>query len=299
MGALNNALSNAQKVLTNATQSLLGNATGLATGTNPLVQPQIVQIAGVNLPATPLISSRDYFLTQLNSWFSAPSLVSQWICVIDMFPPALNSSILRNLERTAGNYNAFDINVAKSLLTSFPMQRVAGCIFANSVQIPSEELSVEAVTVKNNRGYIPGIISNNRADYSSGIQLGFYESNTSFVDMVLRPWVMLASHYGFVTRKDPKYRIKCNITMLFYAKTFQNVSMIPRKVFRFFNCIPTQVSQQNYDYSEKSEVTSFDVRFNFTNYTVENNLYLPLPQIIAAAKTQSVPALQKIVPFLS
>jgi len=297
MGLLNNALSNAQRVLTNAGESFLANARGVLNGTNPLVQPQIAQIAGVNIPATPLISTRDYFLTQLNSWFTTPSLVSQWICVIDAYPPALNSNVLRNLEITAGNYNAYDLNVAKALLTSYPLQRVAGCIFANTVQIPGESYSVENVAIENNRGFIPGLASGARAGYADGLQIGFYESNTSFVDMILRPWVILASHYGYVTRKDPKYRIKCNITMLFYSKTFQNVSMIPRKVFRFYNCVPSSVAIQNFDYSEKTEVTSFDVKFSFTNYTVENNLYLPLPQIIAAAKTDPSSLIPNVTPF--
>jgi len=294
---LNNALSNAQRVLTNSGESFLSNARGLLNGTNPLVQPQIAQIAGINLPATPLISTRDYFLAQLNSWFTTPSLVSQWICVIDAYPPALNSNILRNLERTAGNYNAYDINVAKALLTSYPLQRVAGCIFANEVQIPGESYSVESIAIENNRGFIPGLASGARTSYSDGLQIGFYESNTSFVDMVLRPWVMLASHYGFITRKDPKYRIKCNITMLFYSKTFQNVSMIPRKVFRFYNCVPTKIAVQNFNYAEKAETTSNSVNFAFTNYTVENNLYLPLPQIISSAKIKPSSLIPKITPF--
>ena len=294
---LNNALSDAQRVLTNSGESFLSNARGLLNGTNPLVQPQIAQIAGISLPATPLISTRDYFLAQLNSWFTTPSLVSQWICVIDAYPPALNSNILRNLERTAGNYNAYDINVAKALLTSYPLQRVAGCIFANEVQIPGESYSVESIAIENNRGFIPGLASGARTSYTDGLQIGFYESNTSFVDMVLRPWVILASHYGYITRKDPKYRIKCNITMLFYSKTFQNVSMIPRKVFRFYNCVPTKIALQNFNYAEKTETTSNSVNFAFTNYTVENNLYLPLPQIISSAKIKSSSLIPKITPF--
>jgi hypothetical protein len=294
---LNNALSLAQRALNITGLSVLNNALGVINGVNPLIQPQIAQILGINIPATPLISTRDYFLEQLNSWYSTPSLVSQWVCVIDVFPPALNSRILRNLERTAGNYNAYDIDVAKSLLTSYPLQRVAGCIFANSVQLPGESFTVENIAIENNRGFIPGLIAKERQGYSEGIQIGFYESNTSFVDMVLRPWVILTSHYGLITRKEPEYRVKCNITMLFYSKTFQNVSMIPRKVFKFYNCIPTKVNIQNFSYQEQDQISSNEVTFAFTNYTVENNLYLPLPQIISSFKANPRSLIPNVTPF--
>jgi len=290
MGALSNALSNAARSLTN-------NIGGVFNGQNPLVQPQIAQILGVSIPATPLISTRDYFLAQLNTWLTSPALQSQWICVIDRFPTTLNSSILRTLERTAGNYNAYDINIAKASLTSFPFQRVAGCIFANSIQMPGESYSIESASVDNNRGFIPGIIGGKRSSYAENqLSLGFYESNTSFIDFVLRPWVMLASHYGFVTRKEPKFNIKCNITLLYYSKTFQNVSMIPRKVFRFYNCVPTTINSQKYSYTEVDYVESYEVNFAYTNYTIENNLYLPLPQIINSYKAGKL-EIPKISPF--
>jgi hypothetical protein len=96
---------------------------------------------------------------------------------------------------------------------------------------------------------------------------------------------MLASHYGHVTRKDSRYKIKTNITLLSFGKTYQNISQIPRKVFRFYNCVPTTVARQNYEYEEPGSVTSYTANFSFTNYTVENSMYLPIPQIIATAKS--------------
>lgn len=290
MGAISNALSNAANGLTNS-------IAGVFNGTNPLIQPQFGSLFGVSLPATPLVSTRDYFLAQLNTWISTPALQSQWICLIDSYPLMLNSSILRNLERTGGNSNAYDINVAKALLTSYPLQKVSGCIFVNSAQIPSEKFTVADVGVDNNRGFIPGIVGSSRDGYASNsLTLGFMETNTSFVDFILRPWVILSSHYGLVRRKQPGLSITCNIVLLHYAKTFQNISMVPRKVFRFYNCVPIMINNQTYGYKEATEVTSYDVSFCYTNYTVENNLYFPLPQIISSIKTGGF-KLPKITPF--
>lgn len=291
MGALNNALSN-------ALQSLVGNFAGGFNGTNPLTQFQIGQVLGVNIPGVPIISSRDYFLAQLNSWVSTPALQSQWILLIDSFPPALNSGMLQNLERTGGVNAAYDINAARTILTMYPFTNVAGCIFANTVQIPSESYAVENASVENNRGFIPGIISSNREGYAGKpLEVGFLETNTSFIDNVMRPWVMLASHLGHVTRKDPKYSVKTNISVYFYSKTFQNLNMIPRKVFRFYNCVPTMVQQQLFDYEEKTTVPGYTVNFSYTNYTIENNLYLPLPQLITTIKNNASALIPQISPL--
>jgi len=276
--AVAGTLSNA---LTNALKSVAGNVTGLINGQNPLTQPQIARLIGFNIPAAPLVSTRDYFLTQLQSWISTPSLQSQWIAVIDRFPPALSTSILQNLERTAGNINAYDINLAKLALTLYPFQYVTGCLFCNSFEMPEEKYSVEEATLKNNRGFIPGVVASNRAGYAgTPLVLGFYDNNTTFTDFIIRPWVMLASHYGHVTRKDPKYSVKCNITLMSFSKTYNDVSMVPRKVFTFFNCVPTLVTRQEYSYDEPNEVKSYTTNFSFTNYTIQNNMYLPIKGII-------------------
>jgi len=270
----------------NVVRSILGNLGGLVNGQNPPTQPQIGNLIGFNIPAAPLVSTRDYFLSQLNSWVSTPSLQSQWIAIIDRFPPALNSAILKNLERTVGNNNAFEINAAKTILTSYPFQYVTGCIFCNSFEMPEEKYTVETATLRNNRGFIPGVLGGARASYAdTPLVLGFYDNNTSFMDFIIRPWVMLASHYGHVTRRDARYSVKCNITLLSYSKTYANISMVPRKVFTFFNCVPTTVSRQNYEYDEPNEVKSYTANFSFTNYTIQNNMYLPLPGIINSIRS--------------
>lgn len=286
--ALNNALSNAANALIGS----IGNAAGgLFTGTNPVTQPQFGSIFNTSIPGTPLISTRDWFLFQLQSWVTNFPLQSQWIAVIESYPPALNSSIIRNLERVGGNRNAYDINIAKTILTSYPFNRVSGCLFCNSCSLPEESYSIATADLPNNRGFIPGIVSGNRKSYADKpLTLGFFETSTSFIDFIMRPWVMLASHYGFMARKGDtpfsksSFNVKTNIILMYFTRTFENVSMVPRKVFKFFNCAPISVSNQEYTYEEPTTVKSYNVNFAYTNYTVENNLYIPLPSLINASK---------------
>jgi hypothetical protein len=274
--------------LTDAFQGLTNNVVGVGRGTNPLSQPQVTSLLGFNVPGVPLISTRDYFLLQLQSWLTTIPLQTQWIAVIDSFPYALNTRILQSLERTDGAKKGFDIDQAKTLLTSFPFQKVIGCVFAQGAQIPGESYTVESAAIENNRGFIPGVISGNRAPYNNmPLQLSFLETNTSIVDFVFRPWTMLASHYGYVAREGDMpgskdyYNVKSNITLLCYTRSYQNISQIPRKVFTFYNVVPTIIQNQNLNYSDEPALaTAYTVSFSYTNYTVQNSMYFPLADII-------------------
>jgi len=274
--------------LTDAFQGLTNNVIGIGRGTNPLSQPQVTSLLGFNVPGVPLISTRDYFLLQLQSWLTSIPLQTQWIAVIDSFPYALRTNILQSLERTDGAKKGFDIDQAKTLLTSFPFQKVIGCVFAQGVQIPGESYGVDSAAIDNNRGFIPGVIAGSRSPYSSTqLQMTFLETNTSFVDFVFRPWTMLASHYGYVARQGDMpgskdyFNVKSNITLLCYTRSYQNISQIPRKVFTFYNVVPTTIQNENLNYGdEPTQAAAYTVNFSYTNYTIQNSMYFPLADII-------------------
>jgi hypothetical protein len=56
---------------TDALNGLGQNFAGLATGQNPLFAPQVTNLFGFNIPGVPIVSVRDYFLFQMESWFTA------------------------------------------------------------------------------------------------------------------------------------------------------------------------------------------------------------------------------------
>jgi hypothetical protein len=64
--------------------------------------------------------------------------------------------------------------------------------------------------------------------------------------------------------------------------------MIPRKVFNFYNCVPYQVSEQSLDYSD-DKLTTYSTRWTYSNYTVENNLYLPVADIVNRISNGEIP----------
>lgn len=269
--------------------AFLNNVGGLFAGTNPPFAPQISNLIGFNIPGVPLISARDYFLSQMTSWLTTVPMVTQWVVVIERFPASLNSSFIQALERVDSGRQGFDISSAVNILKQYPFQRVLGCLFVHGVTIPSEQYDVGSVSVPNNRGFLPGIIANGRNTEPPSLVLEFRESNASFVDSVIRPWSILTSHYGLVARPNDRFDVvgnsydeknmKTNMMVLQYSRSIQNVSMIPRKTWMFYNCAPYNIAEQSLEYGEeKLEVLT--TRWTYSNYTIADGLYLPVGSII-------------------
>ena len=267
---------------TEAIRGLGRNVSGLLTGENPLAQPSITSLFGFTVPGTPLISVRDYFLSQMESWFTTIPMRTQWMVLIQSYPELLQTSVLHNLERIEGNFNNFNISQAVSILKSYPLNKVAGCIFAQGADIPQLEVletGRDKVFNQQERGFIPGVVSNGRQPFSD-LTLQFRETNTSFVDFVVRPWIILGEHFGMIARPPGDERnVGTTIKILQFTRTYQQISQIPRKIWTFYNCMPTSVGNKNLTYDQESlEIDS--TTWAFSNYAVENNLYLPLPDII-------------------
>jgi len=279
---------------TSALQGIQNNFTGLFNGQNPSFAPQITELFGFNIPGVPLISPRDYFLFQMESWFTALPMSTQWIIVIDNYPVALRSDIIQGLEITDGGKKGWDISTSVSILKSFPLQRIIGCLFAYSISIPSEQFNIDSASVPNNRGFLPGILGSNRQAEPHTLTIEFRDTNTSFIDNVIRPWIILGSHYGMVSRPGDVngsrdfYNMKCNITLLQYGRTLNSISMIPRKVWHFYNCMPYNVGEQSFNYTDEV-VNNFMTRWTYSNYTIESGLYLPVQDVVNRISNGDIP----------
>jgi hypothetical protein len=75
--------------ITDVVRGLGDSISGVFTGTNPLFAPQITNIFGFTIPGVPVISARDYFITQMESWLTSKPLKKQWNVLIQRYPKAL------------------------------------------------------------------------------------------------------------------------------------------------------------------------------------------------------------------
>ena len=217
---------------------------------------------------------RDVVLQQLTTvWNTAIPMSTQWLVLIDTFPASLTTSILQGLERHDGDKSGFDIDAAKKILTNYDNQQLVGCWFAHEVTIPSEQFNVEGIAVANNRGFLPGVLGSNRTAEAPSLNIVFKETTTSFIDFVIRPWVILGAHFGLTARpgdnsgaKDPK-NVKTTVRVIEYTRSIAGAAMLPRKEWVFQNCVPYNVSEQTLDY-ETEKLQTFRTLWTYSNYTV-------------------------------
>ena len=213
--------------------------------------------------------------------------------LFDSFPVDLNTNVLQTLEGSYGGRN-WDIDAAKTALTTYPLQGIVGCIFLDGIDIPTERLEGGYADILNNRGFLQGSILKDRDAFANNnLTMQFRETNASFVDAVMRPWVILASHRGYVATAPGQNTIKTNITIIQYGKTYQNVSQIPRKIWKFYDCVPLTVGTRNLTY-DVEKVETYDVPFIYDRYNVEDNLYIPLPDIISKIGKGSLPRISPL-----
>jgi hypothetical protein len=98
----------------------------------------------------------------------------------------------------------------------------------------------------------------------------------------------MVSRPGDTPGKRDVRNMKCNMTLLQYARTLNSISMIPRKVWHFYNCMPYNIGEENYNYTDEV-VNNIATRWTYSNYTIENGLYLPVQDLVNRISNGDIP----------
>lgn len=212
-----------------------------------------------------------YFHNTICNWAYNIPLKFQWVAVIQ----ADNSSYLKNQIIQIGNrYEGKGWNVSNSVndTTQDSVQSIVGCIFAQGATIPGEKLNVDYAGINegSNRGFIKAPIINGRSDFEP-LQMGFLETNRSFVDGFLRPWMIIVGHRGLIAT-DRSTSIKARITIHQLARTGTDVSSKIRKSFIFENCAPISVNSESLDQINSTDFGKIQASFVYSKYYVVDNL---------------------------
>ena len=277
--------------INNPINSAIAGIAAAAPAASLVTQSFIGAQDGAGYSSTGGVFPRDVFLNQITTvWNTAIPMSTQWVVLIDRFPTSLTTQILQSLERTDGDKTGFDIDAAKQILTNYDNQQLVGCWFAHEVTIPSEQFSVEGVAIQNNRGFLPGVIGSNRSPDAPSLNIVFKETTTSFIDFVVRPWVILGAHFGMTARPgdtsgsiDPK-NVKVTMRVLEYTRSNAGIAMLPRKSWVFHNCVPYNVSEQTLDY-ETEKLQTYRTLWTYSNYTVGTPINLnEIANLLSIAK---------------
>lgn len=230
-------------------------------------------------------SYTENFLQSLEKWEAAIPMKFLWLVQIETIPDYISSQSMWNHQPTDGgvssgnvsspgtNTKVWNINQGKKEITSDTFMNAGnkshGCVLAQGVVLPGENYEVRDVAIPNNMGFLPGKVGGNRAG-NGELTIQFRETNRSFPDLVLRPWILLASHLGLVARwrNDPR-NIKTNIKIIQLAKTYQYIPLIERKIWHFYNCVPVSMDGKELTY-DQNEIQLYSVKWAYTHYGIES-----------------------------
>jgi hypothetical protein len=176
---------------------------------------------------------------------------------------------------------SWGVDMARKHVHAPPMYRSQiGCAFAQTVGIPPENLGTETVGIPQ-RGFIKAPVIKQRNPFGS-LNIEFLETNVSFVDFLIRPWVIQASHYGLVARQDPGLNIKTDMFLMNFGRLGTDTTgategqegresknmrgFVLRKMFHFRDCFPINVATERYSYTPENGPDRRDVEFVFTRY---------------------------------
>jgi hypothetical protein len=206
----------------------------------------------------------------LESFLSKPASAlpkgAQWVLIFDPIPTTL-------IKRIASGWEPRKWNIDKAIEQTNDNSNYMnkkGCLFVQAAEIPSEGTVINAEGLQYN-GFLRTNIGAGREAYST-VQIIFLDTNISFADNVIRPWVITTSHLGMMARgveNGVDYNYRCNFTLYkLGVKNRKDPPKITQKVTFIGGC-PVSVGSEELNYSPVTSPSLRSTTFTFHYYTVE------------------------------
>lgn len=142
-----------------------------------------------------------------------------------------------------------------------------GCLFAQAVSVPGESFTANPEGIQQ-QNLIRTTVGGGRDAYN-GLQITFLDTNVSFVDSVIRPWVLTTGRLGMKARseEDKKYRTD----IIVYKLGIFNWNTAPTILYKytFHGACPISVSSEELNYVAASTSVNREATFSFHYYSVE------------------------------
>jgi hypothetical protein len=202
----------------------------------------------------------------LDSFLNSPGTQiprqGQWVLTFDDIPQA---AIKKTIRYEPGNTWLIETAMAEALNENYVKSK--GCLFAQAVEIPGEATAINPEGIQTN-GFIRSTVGAGREVFEQ-LKIVFLETNTSFVDNVIRPWVIATSHLGLIARSgDDNYRT--NATVFKLGNTSSGPVLLQK--YNFFGVCPINVSGMEFNYSPSNSPINRNVTFLYHYYTSEGSV---------------------------
>jgi hypothetical protein len=220
-----------------------------------------------------------FFLEQfLSRPASALPKGAQWVLQFDAGNGAIVpvEAIKKCIKYEPGGW---EIEEGMNLVLDKNYHETKGCLFAQAVQIPGESMVANPEGLQTN-GFIRGFVGGGRDTFPS-LQVTFIETNISFVDNVIRPWIIATSHLGLIARSgEDNYRGTINVFKLGVIDSFK--PPIVTQKYIFWGACPISITGEEYNYSPSNSPINRETTFTYHYYSVHSpknfeNYPRPLP----------------------
>jgi len=267
--------------------------------TAPVDQSRDSAVVFSNLTVDGLFPTREVFMNFLSEWETSISTQFLWTVTFQV-PPIVSDEAMKTWGELWTD-QSWNVNSIRNTLHTRSLTESYGCLFAQSVILPGENMDYGNISPGNRSfQHIPFLRARNQPEV---LTLRFQETNASFTDFLLRPWAILAGHYGLTARSLAE-NIKADVIVTLYAKAGGRIietsngqdvninSFVPRKVWMFHDCVPVSIGNTDYTYDTTASPELINTVWVYSRYQVhfpevslkqveENNKFnsfqLPIP----------------------
>jgi len=173
------------------------------------------------------------------------------------------------LQTAAKEPLAWDVETGLTFLIGNRDYYNRGCLFAQAVEVPGESVIANPEGIQKNQ-FIRTATGDGRADYApTGLRMVFLETNISFVDNVIRPWVITTGRLGLIARPDGPTQYRQNITVYKLGVLAPQQPPVVLQKYTFYGACPIEVSSEEYNYAPETAPVNREATFLYHYYKLE------------------------------
>jgi hypothetical protein len=252
--------------------------------------PSPITISKPNIATPPsFIGQIPFFLNAvLSTPVGALPKKPLWVVVFE-FDQNIKNTIKKVRDYEPRMPEAWQIDGALEAVTTRRYQEEKGCMFAQTVTVPGDSLNYKQEGINYN-SFIRGGVATGRRDFDP-LRIGFLNTNVSFVDNVIRPWVVMTGHLGMIAR-PPSQKYRCNITIYKLGITTVDKPPYILQQYNFWEACPINVFAESLDYTDGTPVIK-EAEFVYQWYTTSSlrvpGTALPTDPTVARAVDPNAP----------
>jgi len=230
---------------------------------------------GVTLPSLDKRNLRESFFELLKDFSTFPASRNLFLVKLYNLPEALTDD---NQKKLGITLNSQKIDKARSVYEKY----ITGneyMYLANGIDLTTETLGVENRGEEYPNGLLPvGPFMDQKQYPDNDLDIQFSETNISFVDTIIRPWIQLYSVHGnfsdldLTTTIDIYFIAKEQLTTRFILEQIASSSdgsPVVRKIYKYRDCIPYNIVDANVaQYEADTDIGSVAVKWRFSTYDV-------------------------------